>query len=153
MIGSKVVVAWVSTGMWPANRQDVHINFIQRQATNESSSLYLSLSLTWQQTELMKRWPCCVVLVCCGCCLLIVHVNLIKLINSRCAMRQPQVKQLTAAGHCPDRIQQSHMIYDTTWQMANNACIQKLFSFKRKCWPQQSYKNEDHAPDNNAWNW
>lgn len=42
MVGSKVVLAWVSTGMWPANRQDVHINFIQRQATNESSSLTVS---------------------------------------------------------------------------------------------------------------
>lgn len=152
MVGSKVVVAWVSTGMWPANRQDVHINFIQRRGTNESSSLTVSRMAANRTNETLAGQRRAGLL--CGCCLLIVHVNLIKLINSRCAMRQPQVKQLTAAGHCPDRIQQSHMIYDTTWQMANNACIQKPFSFKRKCRPQQSHNTKDHAADNNnAGNW
>lgn len=78
------------------------------QATNETSSPPSSVS---QQTELMKR--CSTTSSAMDAtvdgyyygCLLIVHVNLIKLINSRCAMRQPQVKQLTAAaaavGHCP----------------------------------------------------
>lgn len=44
--------------------------------------------------------------------LLMVRVNLIKLINFRCAKRQPQVRQLTAVGHCPSRSIDGILPYD-----------------------------------------
>lgn len=84
--------------------------FRAAQATNETSPLALLMAANETNETLLGYVLCCGCCYCCSGCLLIVHVNLIKLINSRCAMRQPQVKQLTAVGHCPGQTAYGNLI-------------------------------------------
>jgi len=105
------------------------LRLLPTNGTNETLSVCHSVSMLAEQPPILRI-------------LLIVRVNLIKLINFRCAVRKPQVKQLTAVGHCPSLI----LSYDLCHNLAYGICrimpsSQKLLSFKRKWLPKQSFES------------